>query len=127
MPGRWRSTAGSTWRSARATTVASALDDPEQFVRLTMGQSKMSAFTELFGGDTDLADQANGVFEVALDPAVGREEIEPLPGAESAIRTLRRAGIQVCLTTGFSRSTCGRVLDGLGRRPRGSHLATGRP
>jgi len=91
-------------RAASAST-DTALADPEAFVRRTMGQSKISVFTELFAGDTELATQANAAFEDTFDRAVERGDVEPMPGAVAAIRGLQKAGIRVCLTTGFAPPT----------------------
>jgi phosphonatase-like hydrolase len=86
------------------------------FVRETMGQSKIVVFRALFDGDEARASEANQRFEDAVDAAVGRGEIEPLPGAEVALNALRGAGVRVCLTTGFSRVTREHLLDVLGWR-----------
>ncbi len=93
---------------------APALDDPGGFVRRTMGQSKIRVFTDLFAGDTDLATRANTAFEEAFDRAVARGEVEPMPGAVDTIRGLQKAGIRVCLTTGFAPATRDRILTALG-------------
>jgi len=90
---------------------ASALrDDSAAYVRRTMGQSKIAVFTELLGGDRHRAEQANTAFEAAFD----RGEVGPIPGAEEALATLRRAGIRICLTTGFSPATRDRIITSLG-------------
>lgn len=92
----------------------SPVGDPEEFVRRTMGQSKIAVFTEIFSGDIDRARKANGAFEAAYDEAVDRGEVAPLPGAAETIRDLRAAGVAVCLTTGFAPATRQRILDALG-------------
>jgi phosphonatase-like hydrolase len=89
-------------------------EDPGAFVRRTMGQSKISVFTELFDGDRDRAEQANLAFEAAFDRAVDRGDVAPIPGAESALAELRSAGLRVCLTTGFSPATRQRIIDRVG-------------
>ena len=86
------------------------------FVRETMGQSKIVVFRALFDGDESRANEANRRFEAAFDAAIGRGEIEPLPGAEVALNAMRGAGVQICLTTGFSRLTRDHLLDVLGWR-----------
>jgi phosphoglycolate phosphatase len=85
------------------------------YVRRTMGQPKIDVFRALLGTD-EAAHQANRRFEDAFGRAVGRGEIEPLPGAEAALDALRAEGVRVCLTTGFSRVTRQQVLDVLGWR-----------
>jgi phosphoglycolate phosphatase len=86
------------------------------YVRATMGQSKIVVFRTLFDGDEDAAQAANRRFERAFDAAVARGEVRPIAGAETALADLRAAGIQVCLTTGFSASTRDRIIDALGWR-----------
>jgi phosphoglycolate phosphatase len=89
-------------------------EDPVGFVRRTMGQSKITVFTELLGGDRDRAASANAAFEMAFDQAVDRGDVVALPGAEDALSTLRQAGMQICLTTGFSPATRDRIIAALG-------------
>ena len=90
------------------------MDDPGAYIRRTMGQSKITVFTELLGGDRHRAEQANTAFEAAFDQAVDRGEVAALPGAEEAFATLRDGGVRVCLTTGFSPATRDRIIDALG-------------
>ena len=95
-------------------TAANLMDDTETYIRRTMGQSKITVFTELLGGDRHLAEQANVAFEAAFDQAVQGGEVSPLPGAESTFAKLRDAGMQLCLTTGFSPATRDRIITSLG-------------
>jgi phosphoglycolate phosphatase len=83
------------------------------FVRRTMGQPKIEVFRAVFR-DERRAQEANVRFEDAFARAVGRGEIEPLPGAEAALTALRAEGVRICLTTGFSRATREQVLNVLG-------------
>ena len=62
-----------------------------EFVRATMGQSKIVVFRAVFGGDEERAQDANRRFEAAFDGAVSRGEIEALPGAETALEAFRAA------------------------------------
>jgi phosphonatase-like hydrolase len=87
-----------------------------EYVRATMGQPKIVVFRALFEGDEDAAQAANRRFEQEFDAAVGRGEVRAIAGAEMALADLRAAGIQVCLTTGFSASTRDRIIDALGWR-----------
>jgi phosphonatase-like hydrolase len=96
-------------------------DGPEmqahlEYVRATMGQSKIVVFRAVFGGDEARAQDANRRFEAAFDGAVSRGEIEALPGAETALEALRARGARVCLTTGFSSATREQLMDVLGWR-----------
>jgi len=95
-------------------TDGSPVGDPEDFVRRTMGQSKIAVFTELFAGDATKAGRANAAFEAAYDDAVDRGQVVPLPGATRTMADLRAAGVRVCLTTGFAPATRQRILDALG-------------
>jgi phosphonatase-like hydrolase len=88
--------------------------DPDEFVMRTMGQSKISVFTELFSGDATKARRANAAFEAAYDEAVDRGEVGELPGAAATMAELRAGGVAVCLTTGFAPATRQRILDALG-------------
>jgi len=92
------------------------MDDPGAYIRRTMGQSKITVFTELLGGDRHRAEQANAAFEAAFDQAVDRGEVAALPGSEEVFAALRGGGVRVCLTTGFSPATRDRILDALGWR-----------
>lgn len=95
-------------------TAGDLKDDPAGYIRRTMGQSKITVFTELLGGDRHRAEQANVAFEDAFDQAVDRGEVLPMPGAESALASLRQAGMRICLTTGFSPATRDRIIAALG-------------
>jgi phosphoglycolate phosphatase len=87
--------------------------DPQEYVRRTMGQSKIAVFSELLGGDRHRAEQANAAFERAFDQAVNRGEVAPIPGTESAFAQLRAAGMRICLTTGFSPATREHIVSAL--------------
>jgi phosphonatase-like hydrolase len=95
-------------------TANSLMDEPESYIRRTMGQSKITVFTELLGGDRHLAERANLAFEEAFDQAVDRGEVSAIPGADHAFATLRDAGMRLCLTTGFSPATRDRIVSALG-------------
>lgn len=84
-----------------------------QYVRDTMGESKISVFRHLFGAE-DLAQRANSAFEEAYGELVDGGLIAPLPGARETIEKLRADGRTVALTTGFARVTQDAILDALG-------------
>ena len=90
------------------------IEDPAAYIRRTMGQSKITVFTELLGGDRHRAEQANTAFEAAFDQAVDRGEVVALPGSEDVFAALRAAGVRICLTTGFSPTTRDRIIAALG-------------
>lgn len=85
------------------------------YVRATMGESKISVFRHLFGGE-ERARRANTAFEKAYGDLVGAGLIAPVPGAREAIGELAGSGRTVVLTTGFARVTQDAVLDALGWR-----------
>jgi phosphoglycolate phosphatase len=104
------------WHALEAVGLSSGqlMDDPESYIRRTMGQSKITVFSELLGGDRHRAEQANAAFEDAFGQAVDRGEVAAIPGAASCLATLRRADMRLCLTTGFSPTTRDRIIAALG-------------
>ncbi|MER7511479.1 phosphonatase-like hydrolase [Streptomyces lavendulae] len=86
-----------------------------QYVRDTMGESKISVFRHLFGTE-ELARRANSAFEQAYAELVDGGLVAPLPGARETIEKLRADGRTVVLTTGFARVTQDAILDALGWR-----------
>ncbi|MFJ2773386.1 HAD family hydrolase [Streptomyces sp. NPDC087300] len=86
-----------------------------EYVRATMGESKISVFRHLFGEEA-LAQQANVAFEKAYGALVEGGRIAPVPGAREAIEELKDDGRTVVLTTGFARVTQDAILDALGWR-----------
>jgi len=95
--------------------IAMAPDDRAvalQFVRRTMGQSKIRVFSELAGSDV-VGAMANAAFEEAYGELLSEGLAGPLPGAFETIQLLRRAGIAVALTTGFGQSTQRGILAAL--------------
>jgi phosphoglycolate phosphatase len=78
------------------------------------GRPKIEIFNELFPDDEARARATNLAFERSYDAMIDRDGLNPLPGAEAAIEKLAGAGVRICLITGFSRVTLGRILDTLG-------------
>ncbi len=95
-------------------TARSLRKDPQDYIRRTMGQSKIAVFTELLQGDRHVAEEANMAFEQAFDDAVDRGEVAAIPGAEVVFTRLRNAGMRICLTTGFSPPTRSHIISSLG-------------
>lgn len=83
------------------------------YVRATMGESKISVFRHLFGDEAE-AQRANAAFEEAYGSLVDAGHIAPLPGARETIEKLRSEGRRVVLTTGFARVTQDAILAALG-------------
>lgn len=104
--------------TARRTGIAAddALEPAMQYVRDTMGQSKIEVFRSLAGGDEPLAQRANEAFEAVYAEFVRADGVEPMPGAAELIDELRASGRSVALTTGFSPVTRDAILDALGWR-----------
>ncbi|RSS66123.1 phosphonatase-like hydrolase [Streptomyces sp. WAC06614] len=84
-----------------------------QYVRATMGESKISVFRHLFGSE-ELAHRANTAFEQAYAELVDGGLVKEIPGAREAVEQLRADGRTVVLTTGFARVTQDAVLAALG-------------
>ncbi|PAU46525.1 phosphonatase-like hydrolase [Streptomyces albireticuli] len=84
------------------------------YVRATMGESKISVFRHLSGGDEERARRANAAFEAAYGDSVAAGRCAPLPGAREAIERMRADGRAVVLTTGFARVTQDAILAALG-------------
>ncbi|MFE4455343.1 phosphonatase-like hydrolase [Streptomyces sp. NPDC056796] len=85
------------------------------YVRATMGESKISVFRHLFG-DEEKARRANSAFEEAYGALVDGGRVAALPGAREAVEQLTARGRTVVLTTGFARTTQDAILDALGWR-----------
>ena len=83
-------------------------------VREFRGRRKIEVFRALFAGDEARAQAANLAFERSYDLVVDRRGLAPVPGAEAALDRLAEVGVRICVLTGFSRRTLGRVLDALG-------------
>ena len=99
-------------------SVGIAPDDPANagrldYVRATMGQSKIEVFRALLD-DELTAQAATRGFEDAIAQTVRSGGVEPVAGAEQAMATLREAGVKVCLTTGFAPETQRLIVDALG-------------
>jgi len=105
-------------RAAERTGVAGRMPWAQalQYVRDTMGQSKIDVFTHLAGGDIAAAEAATAAFETAYAEIITESGAEELPGAGDAIRALKDAGLTVVLTTGFAPITRDALLDALGWR-----------
>ncbi|WP_405859959.1 phosphonatase-like hydrolase [Streptomyces sp. NBC_01515] len=87
--------------------------DMLDYVRATMGESKISVFRHLFGEETKAQD-ANKAFEAAYADLVDGGRVAALPGARETIETLKSQGRTVVLTTGFARTTQDAILAALG-------------
>jgi phosphonatase-like hydrolase len=84
------------------------------YVRRTMGMSKIDVFTHLAGGDVDAATRATAAFEAAYAELIAETGATEIPGAAALIRRLRADGVRVALTTGFAPVTRNAILRSLG-------------
>ncbi|MDR7302603.1 phosphonatase-like hydrolase [Haloactinomyces albus] len=84
------------------------------YVRRTMGESKITVFRALLDGDESRAQEANSAFENAYAELVSEGCCTGIDGAAETIHRLRGIGVHVALTTGFATSTQDRILDALG-------------
>ncbi|KRC62095.1 haloacid dehalogenase [Agromyces sp. Root81] len=91
-----------------------AFESALEYVRDTMGQSKIEVFRVLADDDEDAAQRANSAFEGAYAELVASEGVAEIAGAADVIRELRGAGASVVLTTGFSPETRDAIIDALG-------------
>jgi phosphonatase-like hydrolase len=103
-------------RAAERTGVAERMPWAEalQYVRDTMGMSKIDVFTHLSGGDVAAATAATAAFEGAYSEIVAEQGVAEIPGAAEAIAQMRDGGLKVALTTGFAPVTRDTLIDGLG-------------
>lgn len=103
-------------RAAERTGVADRMPWAEalDYVRVTMGQSKIDVFTHLASGDRAAAERATTAFEGAYAEIVAEQGVSEIPGAADAIQGLKDAGLRVVLTTGFAPVTREALIDGLG-------------
>lgn len=103
-------------RAAERTGVADRTPWPEalQYVRDTMGMSKIDVFTHLAAGDVAAATAATAAFEGAYAEIIAEQGADEIPGAADAIRALRDTGLSVVLTTGFAPVTRDALIDALG-------------
>ncbi len=86
-------------------------ESAEAYVIETMGQSKIDVFAALFGERASIANEA---FERNFVESAQELGVSEIPGARSTVETLRDAGLQVALTTGFSPATREALIDVLG-------------
>ena len=101
--------------AAAARHLGAEPDSMLDYVRATMGESKISVFRHLFGEETRAQD-ANKAFEAAYAELVDGGRVAALPGARETIETLKSQGRTVVLTTGFARATQDAILAALGWR-----------
>lgn len=83
-------------------------------VHRSRGCPKIEVFRGIFPADEAQAQAANLTFERSYEGAIERAGLFPLPGTVEALEKLRAADVKICLITGFSRATLGRVLNAVG-------------
>lgn len=102
-------------RAAQRTGLLTTRTEEEalNYVRATMGRSKIDVFTHLADGDRAAAEKATAAFEEAYQEIAEERGVEEIPGAGAAIAQLAAAGRTIALTTGFSPRTRDAILDRL--------------
>jgi phosphonatase-like hydrolase len=103
---------------ARCVEETGVATNPEA-VQEWMGADKVEAITALIeaGGGTATEDAVTAAFARFKELLRGFYDANPpvpLEGVEDAFRELRRQGVKVALTTGFSRDVAGPLLERLG-------------
>lgn len=103
------------------------------------GASKRAVFRELAGrvraepAAAALAERALADFEARLRDEYTTGEVREVPGADGALRWLRRAGVKLALTSGFDRGLIDLLVERLGWRElfhctlAGGDVPAGRP
>jgi phosphoglycolate phosphatase len=82
-------------------------------VHKTMGLPKEVVFREILHDDAR-AREAVAAFDVSVLREVAAGTVEELPGATAALEQLRRQGVAVCLTTGFTSEVQAAIVAHLG-------------
>jgi phosphonatase-like hydrolase len=85
-----------------------------RFAYYTLAGCPTVGMFALFLGDDDRAHWAHRIFEEAFVAALAQGDIESTPGARFAIRSLRCAGIRVCLATSLDGPLTEHLVDALG-------------
>ncbi|MFC4530909.1 HAD-IA family hydrolase [Sphaerisporangium dianthi] len=83
-------------------------------VHRSRGCPKIEVFRGIFPDNEAQAQAANLTFERSYEGAIDRAGLLPIPGTVEALEKLRAAGVKICIITGFSRATLGRVLGVVG-------------
>lgn len=96
----------------RVVAAEAGRDAALDYVRATMGQSKIEVFRAL--DDEETAQRLNVAFETAFGELIDEGRCEPIAGAREAIEALRGRGLKVAFTTGFARPTADAILESLG-------------
>ncbi|MGV9709921.1 phosphonatase-like hydrolase [Gordonia sp. NPDC003424] len=84
------------------------------YVRETMGQSKITVFRHLAKGNEEQAQSANKEFERTYGQLVAEGRCSAMPGAEELFARCRSRQVKVALTTGFAKPTQDAILESLG-------------
>ncbi|MFW0793215.1 phosphonatase-like hydrolase [Gordonia sp. CPCC 205515] len=84
------------------------------YVRETMGQSKITVFRHLAKGNEEQAQSANKEFERTYGQLVAEGKCSAMPGAEELFARCRSRQVKVALTTGFAKPTQDTILESLG-------------
>ncbi|MBL3687838.1 phosphonatase-like hydrolase [Leucobacter zeae] len=112
---------GAVYRALEQAVAETGVAVAPEDLQTWMGAEKRAAITaliELGGGDPrspeGKVDAAFERFLAILDELYTQAPPTPIGGAEQAFADLRAAGLQIALTTGFSRDVADGILAGLG-------------
>lgn len=82
-------------------------------VHRSRGCPTIEVFRGIFPDNEAQAQAASLTFERSYEGVIGRAGLVPPPGTVEALEKLRAAGVKICLTTGFSRTTINGMLSAL--------------
>jgi phosphonatase-like hydrolase len=85
----------------------------QDYVHRTMGLPKEVVFRAILHDDAR-AREAVAAFDASVMREVGAGTVKELPGATEALQQLRRQGIAICLTTGFTAEVQAAIVGHLG-------------
>ena len=110
---------GDVYRALRQCVEETGAEVTEENLQTWMGTDKVEAIRNLLRLGGHAADEATVAgcfdrFRALLREFYAATPPEPLPGVTEALAELRRNGVKVALTTGFSTDVAGPLLEGLG-------------
>jgi phosphonatase-like hydrolase len=111
---------GAVYEALAGAVRSGGYDVTDEAVQRWMGADKREAISGLLEEssrgvpDRDTVERLYVEFRTALEAAYEARPPQPIAGAPGALTALRAAGVQVALTTGFSRDVAEPMLRGLG-------------
>ncbi len=110
---------GDVYRALRQSVEENGVEVSDENLQTWMGADKVEAIRSLLrlgghAGDEATVAASFDRFRALLRDFYAATPPEPLPGIPEALAELRRNGVKVALTTGFSTDVAGPLLEGLG-------------